>query len=295
MIRATGCVSLGTDTGVALPVERVIECFLANESESRIWVDIFLHNPSGSEQSLIILHRGSLKAVNVTEESWSTGEDSGLSGGPFERSLTSRIVQLHQSFDPIQISPGGRVRVGATDYQVVSGSVAPRVMIGDNPRANVPFTMWRVGPFVSGRHILRMRLDMSPETFEAQIGRSSSFCAYGEEILLDRIQHDDLVTYDGADIEAYRQAYDQFKNGTRMVPDVFEYVVVSPDGIELPWRITTISSMIHEHRIFAPNLSATTRLFIADCAHSHEWTLQGEPYNGFVVRFTSRRAFAGVA
>ena len=48
---------------------------------------------------------------------------------------------------------------------------------------DVPYTLWQVGKFPPGRHLVRNKLTMTDDTFRVQLG-DGSFDAYGEEILL---------------------------------------------------------------------------------------------------------------
>ena len=286
MSHPTGCVSIASSVVPPAVVERVIECFYASEGNKKgtIWVDIFFLNPSAKEDTLLVLHRGSLSAVDVTKESWAAEQQQ---SGSFTLSLANRIQQLHATTVPVVPLPGEKVRLGEHEYHLWCGPKLPRAIVGDKPGADVPFTMWELGPFAPQTpHILRLRLSMSHETFDTQVGTQGEFYAYGDAILLDKIENEDLPRYAGDDANDYRNAYKLFRSKAHVVPKVFEYLVVSPDNTDLGWETIPLSPM-SSPQLLPHDLGRTTRWLITDNSHSDKFSLVGKRYNGLVVRVTS--------
>lgn len=282
---ATGCISIGT-TGAPVQIDRVIEYFQPHNGSCMVWVDVFLDNTSNEDKNLLLLHRGSLSAANVTRESWASPENVPATASLH---LTNRIVRLHHSFDPIRAMPEGIVAVGERDYQVWEGPELVSVVIGDKAEADVPFTLWRIGPFSGGqRHVFRIRMVMTPQTFERHVGPLGTFYAYGEAILLDKIEYEDLTCYEGSDAEEYRQVFAEFNACSQMLPDKFEYLVVSPEGTTLEWETTPLSPLISPQLILEDDLRSNTRWLVA--SYADKWSLIGKRYNGFVVKITTASA-----
>jgi hypothetical protein len=289
MIHATGCVSIATRLGDLLRIERVIEYFRLDESTCTIWVDIFMYNPGKDNSYPLLLHRGSLSGTDVTKDSWLL--KSSTSDDIFERQITDRIMQLHEAYDPIRLSCKGLVTAGDHDYHPIQQSEPLQVVVGDVAKANIPFTMWKIGCFVGDqRHVIRLRLVLTPKTFESQIGREGIFYAYGESILLDKIEYEDLPCYEGEDAAEFRQAFAMFKSCRHVVPDTFEYLVISPESKELEVETKVLSPMISPQFISSANLRRCTRWFVADNSHSDKWSLMGKRYNGFVVKVLAAQA-----
>jgi hypothetical protein len=248
-------------------------------------VDVFLHNFSDRERRLLLLHRGSLCGLNVSAKSWSLAETSQES---FERELTTRIISLHENFDPIEFPQEGTVAVAGHEYRVWQGPEELPVVVGDRDGTDVPFTMWDVGGFTPGqRHLLRVRLSMAEETFEKQVGNRGFFDAYGEAILLRKIEQEDLPHCAESDTESYWRGFDRFQAADHVVPDTFEYLVVSPIGTELRWETTALSQNLSCQFVPPGELRSCTRWFVADNSDSEHWCLEGRRCNGFVVEMTA--------
>src|ERR1700686_3921418 len=93
---ATGCISFGTRSNEVLILDRVIESFPIDPRNRtcQLWVDIFLDNHGGSEQTLFVLHRGSLIGENVTMDAWTRVSSC---------AWRKRVVRKHEQFDPIVV------------------------------------------------------------------------------------------------------------------------------------------------------------------------------------------------
>jgi hypothetical protein len=131
---------------------------------------------------------------------------------------------------------------------------------------------------------------MSHGTFIAGIGRDKAFVAYGESILLSKIQHEDLPAYEGADRDAYEEHLERFLAGNRIVPEAFEYLVISPEGSSLPWDTTPLSPTLFQQPIDSPELEQCTRWFVTDASATKDWQLTGKAYSGFVLKVDSAEA-----
>jgi len=152
----------------------------------------------------------------------------------------------------------------------------------------VPFSMWSINDLAAEqRQVIRIRLSMAPQTFESHIGRKGMFYAYGESILLNKIEYEDLACYKELDAGDYRQAFAKFKSGFHIVPDVFEYLVISPRDTYLGWEATPLSPMLSPQVVLPKDIQRNTRWFIADYKQSDKWSLVGSRYNGFVVKITA--------
>lgn len=277
----TGCVSIGSRTGAGLRVERVIEYVQPEQESYVIWVDIFLLNESPSEQSILLLHRGSLAATNETDSAWLGSAISNRSHW-----LTKRIIALHEgSVDPIAVQSDDRVAIGDLTYDVWrSQSSSLSAIVGDKPDSDVPFTMWEIGSFKGpGRYALRFKLAMTRETFQRHVPTEGLFYAYGESILLHKIENEDLTFYDGEDAASYKEAFAVFKSGSHLFPDIFEYVVIAPENSSLAWETTSLSPRFSP-QVISEELNKNTRWFIADfCARTQHASTRWQ-FRGFILK-----------
>lgn len=269
-------------------LERVIEYFCPNDRQgSRIWVDVFLDNPSRSELTLKIIHAGSLSGADVTEDSWIKDESDTCTSV-----LTSRIKELHAEFFPIEVKSSKRVvRLGEEEYQAWSGNL--KKVIGDDRSKNVPFTLWQLENLKPGRSFFRLCLEMHPLTFQNRIGTQRSFFAYGEAIILRNIENGDIPSYREADAERYKKEFEDFK-GAHRAAKAFEYLIVSPEGVQLSWDAVPLSTSISPKFIRSSELAKTTRWFTAE--NSDSWELQANVIE--VIRLDdlqSPQALAGEA
>lgn len=272
----TGCVSVRTASGVEIPIDRIIEYVFPEEESYRIWVDIFFDNPTDEAQDLLLLHRGSLIATDESQEAWSENTTNWL---------TQRICALHKKSDVIVVNGDGFVTLGAQTYRLWNGS-PPKHMVGSEP-FDVPLSMWRVGSFAKReRHLLRVHLVMVKDTFRKHVGDSGTFYSYGDGILLDKIEYEDLPSYEGEDANRYRAEFERFKVCARMVPNIFEYVVVSHEKC-LRWEATTLSPTLSV-RAVCGELQKNTRWFMADC--SDRWSVMGQLSNRFVLKLSLDQA-----
>jgi hypothetical protein len=238
---------------------------------------------------MLILHRGSFSGRDATCESWLPGSESGAG---FPKSLTRRICELHRTEAPIEIPTFGVVTLGNTQYTVWNerDRSALVTIVGDSPATDVPFTMWGVGPIPRGSSLFRICLQMSPATFAAGIGRDRRFVACGEGILLDKITREDLPSYDGPDAAAYAAALAQFQNSDHVTPETFEYLVVGPEGADLPWETTPLSPRLLQPSIRSRSVERCTRWFLADTSTTRNWYLTGNAYSSFVVKVDAHDA-----
>lgn len=259
-----------------------------------ICADIFVHNWGPDEDWLEILHRGSLTARDVTTESW--GDDVPV-GWP--ATIARRVEILHQA--GIERRPGA-IKVRGTEYRLWNGpaSVVPATL-GDAPLVDVPFTMWELGPFPPNEHcIARLALELHAVSYARQIGNSKGFYAYGDAILLDKIEYEDLPTYNGPDGKRFRETFRTFKE--HLVPRVFEWLLVSPDGEPLPWVTTTLSANFSP-QVIRDDYSATTQWFVAEYAQADTFHVKGELSdstgaelsNAFALRVEDASAVAAAA
>jgi hypothetical protein len=285
----TGCVSIGAPPGSKIGVDRVIEYIEPAEGSCIIWVDIFLHNASPEKKPITVLHRGSLSACDVTRQSWPCAEPDDAS---FEASLTRRLMGLHRDFDPIARTSNSGITLAGLEY-IPANDVLVRTVAGAEKGRDVPFSMWEIdSPAGVRRHLVRLRLEMTAETFQVQIGAPHEFYAYGEEILFQKVEYEDLPFYEGDDAAIYRQTFAAFKKLQRIVPDMFEYLIVCEEGQRLAWQATPIAD-ISAPLIADESVAMNTAWFVADILHSADWKLLGRPkYNGFVLRITNAPAEA---
>lgn len=277
--QGSGCISVGShDCSVAFDVDRIIECVWIEPDHKRCVVnaDIFLKNNSGSDQTLWVIHRGGLLAENATLEAWRP--DQGLSSS-WPRAMASRIVKLHENFDPLLVTESG-VTLNGIDYRLWSGPL--RTIVG-NPHKQVPFTMWEIGPFDPGQATLvRLQLTLSEESYDAQIGDQSEFAAYGDQSLLNLIREEDLPVYFEDDLESYEDALASFQS--HIVPGVFEWLLVSAEDEPGRWTTRVITSGLSP-RIVPEPLNSCTHWFLADYASVRRFQVAGElkgrPTNSF--------------
>jgi hypothetical protein len=249
-------------------IKRVIEYFCPNDRRgSRIWVDVFVDNPSVSDLTLKILHAGSLSGTDVTEDSWSqanVGEDS------CESVLTSRIRELHKEYFPVAIkSSEDSVQLGKDTYHLWKGKLEK--VIGGDPSKEVPFTLWQLERLAPGKSVLRLCLEMQKPTFEKRLGSKRSFFAYGEAIVLRNIEDGELPAYPGDDVQEYEEEFAEFKSAHK-APEAFEYLIVSPEREKLLWDAVPLSTSLSPKYIHSGELAKTTRWFTAE--NTESWELQ---------------------
>jgi hypothetical protein len=251
-------------------IKRVIEYFYPGK-RGKIWTDIFLDNPSHERLDLFVLHAGSLLAQDATDDSWvrempETDQCAGV--------LTKRIVQLHKEghYFPIRIDRDVRsVWLDDEEYRVWQGELSR--LIGDDPDADVPFTLWRINPIIPGKSVLRLCLEMREPTYKRRLGGGSSFFAHGEAIILRNIEDGDLPLYKGDDAERYVVEFERFKQAHK-VPETFEYLIVSRDDQDLSCEAVTLSPFISPRFIRSSFLARTTRWFVTDTVCSDNWELK---------------------
>jgi hypothetical protein len=291
MDQSTGCISIAVGKESEIEVDRVVEFFRPRLQAGTLWVDVFFHNPSPQPQSLIILHRGTFAARDVTRESWTEGNSAGQ---VFERSLTRRLKKLHEGFDPIRAT-GDSILVAGVEYRIPD--VAPTItdIVEADPLLDVPFSMWELHGFPGPlRQVLRLRLDMGQATLENRLGKSGEFYAYGEAILLNKIQYQDLPSYEGPCADEFREAFKRFLAARHAVPDKFEYLLVADDDTDLAWDATVLSANLSTRWIAEPDLRRNTLWFVTGM--SGAWRLAGtRKQNDYALRFTSERGDLGTA
>jgi hypothetical protein len=263
------CVSIAMlPEGQKVTIKRIIEYFYPGD-RGKIWVDIFVDNRASEPLTMRILHAGSLRAENVTEDSWVLERAEKDSCAV---TLTKRIEELHEeNYYPIKVERGSRsVWLDAEQYQAWQGSLER--LIGDDGAVDVPFTLWEVKPIVPGKSVLRFRLEMNKSTYQRRLGEKKSFFAHGPTILLRNIEDADLPCYRGADKEKYLEAFGNFKSATK-VPEAFEYLIVAPDDKLLSWDAVALSPMMSPRFIRSRRLARTTRWFATDVSFSDSWEL----------------------
>lgn len=255
---ATGCVSFGSRVSDALTLDRVIETFSVNPVSKTcgIWLDVFVDNVTVVDQTLLFLHRGSLSAEIVTRDAWSS-----TSVRTRHCPITARLVKLHEQFDKIETGADNVISLGGERYKLLErqdGKLEPALPQAADEQ-NVPFTMWEIGPFPANeKRLLRVRMSLGKKTYAAQIADGNEFYAYGDSILLDRIT-EDLMVYSGPDQEGYRKLFDAVT--TRIVPQVFEYVLLSEPGSP-QWETTPLSYNFSPQLVPA-EYETTTHWFVA--------------------------------
>jgi hypothetical protein len=288
MHSVTGCVSVAVKGAKgAVTVDRVIEYCQATPTTCTIWIDVFLTNRSPDVSEILILHRGGFQGTDVTLESWLSA-----SSEAFESGLSRRIRALHRSYLPIEIIDGGIVRLNGADYRVSSADEPRyqlREVIGGDAPVRVPFTLWSLAPTTPGRTLFRIRLTMSSATFDSQIDRADGFTAYGEAILLEKIESDDLPNYAQPDRPEYERQLREFLAVEHVTPEAFEYLLISEEDTELPWQTTPLSSRIQQRSITIPRLQMCTKWFVVDVSNCADWLLSAstsKPYHTFGLRIT---------
>jgi hypothetical protein len=279
---STGCISVGAGDS-QIQVDRVIEYIQLTTHSFVLWVDIFFQNHSSESQSLTVLHRGSFSASDVTRASWALAEPPRLL---FERSLSERLIQLHADSEPVGLATKG-VSIDGHVYQIPEAGCKVTTVVGGVSDIDTPFTMWEVGSFYGPeRHLIRLRLPMNPETYRNRVGQRDRFYAYGETILLEKIQLQDLPAYNGPELEKYCQAFITFSGRRHAVPDKFEYVIVGAEHAPLDWTATSLNSHLSERWIKSQELRRSTMWFVSETLHSGDWSLVGKTRNNeFAVRF----------
>src|SRR5258708_36698850 len=154
------------------------------------------------------------------------------------RGLTRFLRYLHENDE--QVRPyAGEVKLGPMVYKVAELSLEAFKTVGGGGERDVPFTLWEIRDLEPGRSVLRIRLRMSRASFEAQIGTSGVFYAYGEGILNREIE--DVLRDVGAEGSPFKKVFCAFTQSRHLVPDVFEYVITSSDP-RLTWKTTPIST-----------------------------------------------------
>jgi len=276
---------IATERHVQIEIDRVIEyvCPDLKQHSCDIWADVFLNNKGPEAGSISVLHRGSLSATDVTNSSWSP---EALAGNATLSSLTRRIINLHNATEPIVLSQPGVATIGHHKYTVWnSGKEGLQRIAGGSSLIDVPFTKWQIGPFAANeRSLIRIHFQLMPPSYVAQVGKAGTFYAYGEAILLDIIEHEDLPCYEGCDASEFYRAFETFQAARHLVPETFEYLVISADDDNLTWETTPLSPMLYSPPIQSEALARTTHWFIADHAHGDRWSLVGTRYNGFVLK-----------
>lgn len=288
------CVSIalfraGTTAGIAAPKEakirRVIEYFFPRGRKSKIWVDIFVDNPTDEKLTLKILHAGRLTGENVTGGSWMTpalmtsSTANAQKGGQkdcCEVILTNRILKLHQDYHPISVDQTSEtIILDGQKYQAWRGSLDPK-MGGVGPE-EIPFTLWEVDSLESKTGtVLRLRLDVISDA------RKNSFLAYGEAIVLANVR-DDLQRFRGTGAGDYIDAFDKFSEAHR-APEAFEYLIVAKDSEVLDWNAVTLSPLISNRFIESDDLARTSIWFATETPYTDTWKLEASRKSAFVLR-----------
>lgn len=276
---STGCISLGSPSGTSFPIDRVIEYVVIDPiaHTCRIWADVFLFNNTAQDVELLVLHRGSLMGRNVTAESWVHPRSAASQTG----TLANQITRLHRDFDPI-LHADGLIKVAGTSYDPWHQPDGPLVaVVGQVPERDVPFTMWQLGAFPPNkRHVFRIELEMTQQTYQTQIGDATSFDAYGDEILLHEIS-EDLGKYHERDVDDYRLGLENLR--VHFLPEIFEWLLIAPDGQHDLW-LTTPLSYNFSPRLVPPELAASTHWFVADYSQKGAWKLRGRDSNAFALK-----------
>jgi hypothetical protein len=285
MDSSTGCISIGTPVDARIEIERVVEYCKPTASSCLIWVDIFCNNPSDVPQSLLVLHRGSFVARDVTRRSWLENSDI----FSFERTLTRRLTRLHKNFDPILEKETNAVKLGKYEYLVPENDYEVSIVVGGQEDIDSPFTMWNISEIPGKtRQMIRLSLTMGDSTFLARIGGRDSFHAYGEAILLQKIEFEDLASFEGRRCSGeYRDAFDSFKSSKHVVPDIFEYLLVSEDDTPLGWEVTPLSAGLSARWIPYPDMQNNTVWFVTDISRASFSLVGRRKRNAFAVRFTA--------
>jgi len=198
------------------------------------------------------------------------------------------LIRLHKNLDPILETRTNVVKAGDYVYTVPGNDYEVHTVVGGEKDIDSPFTMWEISRIAGNtRQMLRLSLAMRDGTFSARIRGRDSFHAYGESILLQKIEFEDLATFDGGRSEEYRQAFARFKAGRHAIPNVFEYLVVSEDDVPLNWEATPLSAGLSARGIPYPELKQNTVWFFTNIV-SATFRIVGRPkYNAFALRLTA--------
>jgi hypothetical protein len=290
MDSSTGCISIGVSKDSGIQVDRVVEFFEPASDSGVLWVDVFFSNPTPQPQSISILHRGNFSATDVTRQSWSAADS--LAPG-LARSLTGRLKTLHEDFDPIRTADDSII-VAGIEYRLPEIDPIITCVVDVKDNIDTPFTMWDLHGFPGPRRqLFRLRLEMGRATFSSRMGEVGEFYAYGEAILLNKIQCQDLPSYEGPCAEEFRQAFNRFQTERHVVPDKFEYLLVWNDVTDLGWEATALSANLSTRWISDPDLRRNTLWFVADIEGA-AWSLGGSlKQNSYALRFTSERVVSG--
>jgi hypothetical protein len=220
----------------------------------------------------VVLHRGNLKAEDVSSLAWRPGSSC---------PIVARIVELHKSWDEIDIPREGIVTVAGRDYTVWDGPKEKlKPIVGRSDELDVPFTMWEIGPFAAGSHqVVRLRLSMARGTYNNQIG-GREFYAYGDAILLDRIR-EDLQTYSETDLDSYEVALASIQ--TRILPSIFEYLLITLPGTTARWKTTSFTYNFSPQPL-PDKYRDNVHWFVARYPEVGTFTLEGEPECAFSLK-----------
>jgi hypothetical protein len=282
MTLGTGCISIAAVEGTGIRIDRVIESFSMDRVHQicNIRVDIFLDNARDSPEHISVLHRGSLVAENVTKEAWvrASAQDA-------TREISDYLLHLRESFEPIEILPDGFLRIEGREYSLWNGSSGRlSAIVGQEEDRDVPFSMWKIGPFPPRtRQIASIHLAMTKQSYATQIGCADEFYAYGDAILLDRVA-EDVRAYGGTNRKDYQRALDT--RGARIQPDVFEYVLVSLPGSNVRWKTTPISYNLSE-RFVPEEYRETVHWFVARYSEFNTFSIVARPEAVFVLRVSA--------
>lgn len=284
------CISAATLPKEFARIRRVIEYFYPGKDQGKIWVDIFIDNPSDRDLRLRVLHAGSLAADDVTADAWVREKSEIDDCSP---TLTQRIIALHaeggfpitvnRKEQTVTLSAAHRPAIHQADQNIVpsemiyhtwNGNV--RVLVGDNPGAHVPFTLWEIDSIARRTGtVIRLRLSMHEETYNRRFAKTEpiSFRAYGEALVLQDIETG-MSSYTGPAAEEYTRTFADFKNAYTGAPEAFEYLIVSPT--KLDWKAEPINALIAENHIRSDKLAETTAWFTTAAPHTDAWELRAQ-------------------
>jgi hypothetical protein len=292
--RATGCVSVGTfDPTSEISLDRVVETFQPVWDRFKntflgctIWVDYFIRSDAKAPTDLYSLHAGNLLVSDDTH-CWSPVD------GVVDP-LTERLVTLHERGPDFLAVEERTVTIGGHDekqtYRIDPTATSSfRVLQGgitdtQETQVDVPYTLWRLGSFLSGYYVVRSRLEMQQESLLQQLGNTGNFDAYGEDILLPKILRD-ASFYDGPNAAEYKRGLERFCSGSRTVPDIFEYIITSSEDAPFDWTLTSKSNGTEEQTVPPSKFAENTRGFVNRNALAAKWSMSGKAVNEFVVNF----------
>jgi hypothetical protein len=277
------CISLASVSGTTFLIDRLIESVSIDPGRRvcTIWVDVFINNTTAEDQHAFVLHRGNLQAANVTRESWSMAVmDSD------ETLLTRRLESLHRDHNSILRTRDGVVTLVGRDYTLWDPASPGLLRITHQKTGNdVPFSMWRLGPFRAGsRCVVRLRLTMETSTYTTQIGEDGEFFAYGNAILLDLIDRTDLPHYYGTDAEEYDQCRKLFQ--VPIVPTIYEWLLISPEGSSYRWETTPLSFNLSP-QLITDDYRETTHWYVIDNSRTLTWCITGHRPLDFALKVHS--------